>query len=263
MNQKSLDNKKIYEGFNARGYLDHYYSKIGPENDELLEFYSKCYKGISSDAVLLEFSGGPALYPLIKAATIFKEIHFSDFVKANLAEVENWLKGGPDAFYWGDYIARALHYENPNSEVTKMQIETRMRLMRLKISRIFECNALSDLPIGNTDIKYDVIDINFVLEAIAQTDKEWKQLFGKILKYLKPTGRVVMTVVTGGTYYHIGENKLPTLNLSENKLSNFFDELGFHKSNQRTKSIQAEVLDRDDKNFAGYTGMIFIEAVRG
>lgn len=72
---KSVTPQKIvieetFENFEPRHYLKAYYSKIGSENLSLLDFFSKAYQGVKNESIMLEFGGGPTVYPLITALLI-------------------------------------------------------------------------------------------------------------------------------------------------------------------------------------------------
>ena len=77
--------------FDPTAYLEEYYADLGAENLALLRFLEEAYRDLPSNCVLLDFGGGPTIYPLIAAASRVEEIHFTDYLDSNLEEVRKWL----------------------------------------------------------------------------------------------------------------------------------------------------------------------------
>jgi hypothetical protein len=77
--------------FDPSAYLQEYYSDIGFENFALLRFLAETFPSIPKGGRMLEFGGGPTIYPLISAVTRVDEIHFADFLQVNLDEVGRWI----------------------------------------------------------------------------------------------------------------------------------------------------------------------------
>src|SRR5262245_17505565 len=121
--------------FDPTAYLKEYYADLGAENRALLHFFVEAYQDIPPDSVLLDFGGGPTIYPLIAAATKVKEVHFSDYLEANLHEVRKWLRGDASAFDWHAFIRATLELEKGSvcsaSEIAQREAEIRKRVTRI------------------------------------------------------------------------------------------------------------------------------------
>src|SRR4051812_34278950 len=91
-----------WEEWNAKDYLNTYFSKLGPDSFETLNFlvreFSKYKKG--SVRKFLDFGSGPTIFEALPAANFAQEIHLSDYLQSNLDEVRNWLDDNPDSFNW-------------------------------------------------------------------------------------------------------------------------------------------------------------------
>ena len=100
-----------FDTFDPRVYLREYYMTIDYENDQLLRFFSECYRDINPRSTLLVFGSGPTLYSLITAATKVDTIHVCDRLDSNLHEIQLWKRGDEEAFNWEPFIQRALELE--------------------------------------------------------------------------------------------------------------------------------------------------------
>ncbi len=259
----SIDSKnKNFSDFLPIEYLNTYYSEIGFENDALLEFYSTCYKHVGQKSKMLEFSGGPTIYSLIKACTVVQDIDFSDFLETNLKEVAAWQQAKSDSFNWDAYIERSLQYELSVVNVSKKQIEERTSLLRSKIKKLMRCDAFSTFPLGELNTAhYDVINVNFVPESITSDKFEWFEMLKKIRALLKSKGTIVMTSITGANFYRVGNKKFPAVNIEQRDILEAFKELGANERLLRSTHINSEHVADHNAFESGYTGMTFVEAI--
>ncbi len=254
--------KADFSKFNPKQYLEHYYSRIDSENQNLLEFLVKAYLDINPNSTLLEFGGGPTIYPLIPAAPKVKKIHFTDFLKTNLQEIELWKENSPKAHNWKRFIVKTLQLEG----LTKVQdknIDERESQIRKKISRIFSCNAYKKNPLGpKYSHYYDVVNINFVLESITSSLETWEQIFNNVCSLLKLRGVLILTAIGGAGYYKVNEETFPAVPITEKEIIKMLVKNGFKRSNIIIQSIPAEVIDENSNEFTGYKSMIFVKATR-
>jgi NNMT/PNMT/TEMT family len=248
-----------YETFEAQNYLAEYYAAIGPENLELLKFFAAAYQGIPADSVMLEFSGGPTLYSLISAANAVSEIHFSDYLPQNLAEINRWVSDIRTTDIWDKYFAEALRCER--QATTPAAVQQRMELLRRKITNLLFCDAFSSTPIaGNQRQTYDVVAANFVAESITETMDQWQSVVGNICSTLRPGGTLIMTALQGANYYSVSDRNYSAVSITEMDLVQALIKAGFRPNSMLVKTISAEKLDCSDDEYQGYQGMIFIKA---
>jgi hypothetical protein len=250
--------EKSFSTFNSRDYLNEYYSSIGSENESLMQFYAQIYKAIDEDSVLLEFSGGPTIYPLITAASKVKAIHFSDYLKANRDEVKLWKSKDENAFDWDIYFKRALELEG-SAAINNEAIQKREELLRTKIKKIIRVNAFKSDPINEKSREaYDVISVNFVPESITDSEEQWEATIHNITSMLKNGGILVTTALKNATYYKVGNKLFPAVNITEKKLEKTLNKFGLKVS--YLKTVPAQELDVNSPDYEGYKGFIFIVA---
>ena len=100
----------------ARGYLIRRFSARNGAIDEergiqpfylksIHEFYHEYHSSWNQEtARLLEFGGGPCIYPLISAAPHVNEIVFAEYAEEGRKEVELWKNNNPNAHDWTPYF---------------------------------------------------------------------------------------------------------------------------------------------------------------
>lgn len=248
------------ETFSPRLYLDEYYSHIGPENDALIRFFADSFCLSYPGAKLLDFGGGPTIYPLISAAPQVSEIYFSDYLPINLQEVQSWHKALPHAFSWRPFVARVLEVEEKAHD--DIAIQSREKVIREKIKRFLEGDIHLSDPLNDHRYRgyFDIIISNFVAESITSDRGEWQRGMINLIGMLKPKGVLLMSVITNASFYRIGSNKLPCVSVTESDVIEFLWSLGFAKSGIVVQSIEAETQPADGERYQGYRGMSFFRA---
>lgn len=260
MKKTPVGDCQTFAEFDPKSYLEEYYSKIGSENHGLLDFFVHAYDEVSPNSVMLEFGGGPTVYPLISASQKVKEIHFADYIDLNLREVQLWQSADLEAFDWSRFFKKALKLEGVG-RLTKRQIDGRMQLVRQKMVRFMHCNAFRKDPIDKRFRGYyDVINTNFVTESVTSSPKTWERLLANVCSLLKEDGLLVMTAIKDAQYYRIGDKIFPAVKINEEDMVRVLTKLGFQKSDISVYSIPAEVVDEELKGYTGYKGIIFLKA---
>jgi NNMT/PNMT/TEMT family len=226
----------------------------------LLKFFAEAYRDVPKDSVMLEFSGGPTLYSLISAAHAVSEIHFSDYLPQNLAEINRWVSGIRKTDIWDRYFEEALRLERRHP-VTPEAIEARMALLRQKITNLLCCDAFSPMPLaGNPRQTYDLVAANFVAESITETMPQWQLVIGNICSTLRPGGTLIMTALQGANYYSVSDRNYSAVSITEMDLVQALIRAGFRPNSMLVQTITAETLEHGDDCYQGYQGMIFIKA---
>ena len=217
-----------YDSFRARDYLEGRYGQATDDVRGVVSFYLKRYHGFyqkygseldASSARLLEFGGGPTIYPLISAAPFISEATFTDYAEANLKEVQLWRDKDPSAFDWSKYFQHVLvNLEGNNDPNAPSQREDELRS---KLRQIIRCDARADQVLGDATIphSFDIISCNLCLESVCQNVHEYVDCLKKLRKLLKPNGFLVgITAIEAAWYtYNAPEEsqKLYALPLTE------------------------------------------------
>ena len=251
-----------YKTFEPKNYLQEYYSNIDLENRSLLSFFAEAYKEITPNSVMLEFSGGPSIYSLITAASKVKEIHFSDFLKCNIEEVEQWKRFRHRNYLWTNFFREALTAEGKR-EVSVDDILDREDLLSQKLTNFLRCDAFNQQPLGEKYHQYyDVVAANFVAESITSSLKTWEKIVENICSTLKPNGTLIMTAIQGASFYCVDGQRYPAVTVTPENVLRTLNYQGFDTRNLLIQQIPAEITNTTDKNYKGYEGMLFIKATR-
>ena len=232
--------------FNPRDYLQEYYSDVGPENLALLQFAVKAFRTIPPTSVLLDFGGGPTIYPLIAAANSVAEIHFGDYLDENLDEVRHWLQDEPSAFDWREFVKVTLELESQSNHVAQA-ISQRETLIRQRVTQVFKCDA-NDSPPINAPHSYDALVTNFCAESATDDWAQWRRFFSNIVSLLKPKGFLLLSALKGATCYTVGDKLFPAVSLKESDLTQALIEEGFDQKSIILERIPA---DRPSRQYEG------------
>jgi hypothetical protein len=231
--------------FDPHAYLNEYYADLGPENLALLRFFAQVYQDLPEGGVLLDFGGGPTIYPLISAVTRVAEIHFSDYLDANLAEVRGWLAGKPGAFDWTPFIRKSLEFEG--GPATDAAVEHRAKAIRQHVTRVMHCDASRTPPIEDGLRLYDVVLTNFCAESATSDRAQWELYMANIGTLLKPGGWLVMSALKGATQYSVGPRSFPAVDISEHDLVELLEENHFPRKGIEVRTVPADRPSRDYK----------------
>jgi len=254
--------KESYKTFEPTNYLQEYYSDINLENRSLLSFFAEAYKDVDPNSVMLEFSGGPSIYSLITAADKVKEIHFSDFLKRNVEEVEQWKRFRHRSYLWTNFFREALVVEGKH-EVTVNDILNREDILSQKLSRFLLCDAFKSQPLGPDHHQYyDIVAANFVAESITPSLKTWEEIIGNICSTLKPKGSLIMTAIQGASFYCVDGQRYSAVAVTPENVLRALSYQGFDTRNLLIRQIPAEITDTTARDYKGYKGMLFIKATR-
>jgi hypothetical protein len=232
--------------FDPKEYLREYYCDLGPENRALVQFFADAYRDVPGDSVLLDFGGGPTIYPLIAAAPRVVEIHFSDYLETNLQEVRNWIASRPDAFDWRPFVRLTLELENREAS-DPAAVARREAEMRGRITRVMRCDASRAVAI-EVPSTYEVIVTNFCAESAAQNQLQWRAFLRNITALLRPGGKLLLSALKGATCYSVGDRVFPAVSIDESDLTEVLVELGFPRKGISLETVPA---DRASRTYAG------------
>lgn len=242
-----------WEQFNPADYLNEYYGDLGSENLELLRFLAETYRSLPDGGVLLDFGGGPTIYPLISAVTRVSEIHFADYLPANLEEVRRWISGDPAAFDWRGFIRTALELET-DAPCSDADVARRTTEIRKRVTRLLRCDASRASPLDGAFEPYDVLLTNFCAESATSDRAQWQAFMTNIVSVLKPGGWLVLSALKGATRYSVGSRSFPAADISEDDLIELLEENGFPRKSIELRTVAPDRPTRD------YEGLILCVA---
>lgn len=213
----------------------------------MLAFFSRAFRGVPADSVLLDFGSGPTIYSLISAAVSVREIHLCDYLDANLAEVGAWLGGDQSAWDWTDFVRTALLAESGSEDLAD-KIGVRERHIRKCVTRIMRCDAGQAMPLGESVHPYDVVVTNFCAESATDDTERWRYFMRNISSLVQPGGRLVMTALKGASSYSVGARFFPAVNIIEEDLRHALIDAGFEPESVSIESVPA---DRPSRKYQG------------
>ena len=228
---------ETYENFAAKVYLRRRF--MDPTDKErgvqpfYLESFHKFYTSTfptewdASTARLLEFGGGPAIYPLISAAPHVAEVVVSDYSQSGLDEVSLWKNNNPQAHDWSPYFKHVVHTleGNPDPEATSQ----REMELRSKFKEILLCDIRADDVFGSVSIpaeSFDVVSTNFCMEVVSNNVEEYAQNINRVCRYLKPGGFIVSLVSVEESWYVIDSKREFHLCITQQQIHSAFKEAG-------------------------------------
>ncbi len=243
--------EKDMKTFSAKDYLNEYYTTMSTENIYLMDWYSDLYANINipEKAKLLEVGGGPTIYQLASAAYKVKNITFTDYLRDNLDEIQEWVDSNSE--FWDKFIEYALQKEGKivNDKIVRERKEEIIRALN-KIEQL-------DIAVLNSEYEneYDIIQSNFCLESSTGDIGHYKKMLHNLSRYVRPGGILLMTALEGAVAYKVGDKYFPAIYLDEISATEYLNEVGFE-----VESI--ETIFADDAECSKYRGFLFIKAKR-
>lgn len=234
--------------FDPQVYLKNYYAGPDSEDRFVTRFMVMALRHMPTNLLTLELGGGPTLFAVATLAPQSREIHFCDYLQANLNEVQRWLAGDPNAFDWQPYIKMTLKEEG--LPVTPAAVAHRTADMRRKVTRLLTCNALAAKPLGCITQKYDLVVAQTSLDAMSADIDQWKWVMRNVCRTLvAPQGRLLISVVSGTQGYSVGDKRFPVLPLTVDDVYQGYIEAGF-----KADTFQVETMTAPDAR--DYVGLI-------
>jgi hypothetical protein len=184
--------------FDPKEYLTDY-AQLDEEVVFTIRFMVRALRVLPPNSLILEFGGGPVLYAVATTVPHAREIHFCDYLPANLNEIQRWLDDQLDAHDWTPYLNLVLELEEEGRPASPTAIKQRAAAMRRKVTRISICDALAEAPLGQNVPQYELVVANYCTDVAAATVSEWMQIMRNISTLVKPGGWLLVSVTTGAT----------------------------------------------------------------
>ncbi len=239
--------------FDPKEYLDDY-GEPDEEGIFTLRFMIKVLRDMPTGLLALEFGGGPVLYSVATLVPRAREIHFCDYLAANLDEVQHWLDGETDAFDWTPYIKLVL--EEEGEPATPEAVAQRAADMRRKVTRLSICDALDSAPLGQNAPQYDLVVAHHCTDVAAATVPEWMRIMRNISTLVKPGGWLLVSVTTGAstnTFVNtVDQKSFPCVDLSDEAFYRGFMVAGCDPDTYRFDKLAVPA----DREYTGLTSAI-------
>lgn len=242
--------------FNPRDYLNEYYLSVFPEDLAVMHWVRNELIDARDEAVLVEMGGGPTIYQLVTAAPLVREIHFSDYLDANLDEVKQWIEGNMErSFNWDQHIRAGLELEGFQN-VTEELVEERAALIRRKIRQLTHCDIRKKNPLGkNKKGYYDILSMHYVPESVTGSLRSWERNLRNACTVLKPDGKLIMTCLVGACYFKVGAKYFCATPVNQSIIEEVLHEIGFSK-------IKLRPIKTGYREPEGYNSILLVSACR-
>ena len=222
-----------------------------------LQKFHKFWKQFSSrdNLKLLEYGGGPIISGLISACPHLEHVVFAEYLECNRKAVENWVKQTPDAFDWKttfDFIVQELEGGDEN-EANERQAELRQKIQAFVPCDVKGINLL-ELP-ATLSTKYhppyDVVSTSLCLEAVVESDNEYKEAVAKLAELVKPGGYLVMHGTLQESFYTVGKQKYYVYRLRKEIIVESLENAGIKdiEFNSFSSGLSHHLTDMESKFF--------------
>jgi hypothetical protein len=254
---KKKEDKKQLGSFtsdwDAKEYLKEYYSGDKINDDELVtlkylvNFLKKSGKVFDK---AIDIGSGPTLHQIIPFIPYVKELHLSDFVPENLAEIKKWLNEEPDAHDWDKYIQYVLELEGKGETIKKRKKEMRRVITKLLFVDIFKKHPLVKPAV------YPLVTSFYCIDGAAQTKEKWKEGMANLFPLVDAGGVLIMAAVRNADFYRVLGRHFPSPHVNEDDfLASFKADGNFPKN-----LIDVQIISNAEWVEAGFDSCIFVKA---
>lgn len=238
-----------FTSFQAKAYLEEYFSTNGKENQALLKFLHKTYEALPYCQSLVEVGGGPTIYQLISAVKKVNFIFFSELAQSNREEIRNFLED-KNPFDWDIFIDYVLELEEGSDD----DKDKRKNEIRSKVKILAPCDIRNAHPLSPIwCLPFDILSMHSVADAISENEEAFINNMKNALTLLKTGGFYVGMFVKNSREWKCGENWYKSFSVDEKYLTTLFPSLGLNLKDIST--VDAEFNQ-------GYDGLISIFAVK-
>lgn len=221
-----------WDSWNAKEYLNTYFSKLGQDSLESLKFIVDELKKLKpkTKISILDFGAGPTIFTGIAAAPYASTIHLCDYLESNLIEIRKWILSEEDSFDWSHCIKHILQLEgNPHDQKA---IAERSLLLKKKTGNIFRSDASLNWPLySNNTNRYSIVISNFCADSATSSKEVWRAYMINILNLVEYGGQVIINALHNCKYYKSGNKIFPSANVNEQDLKDILVQNGFDKRN--------------------------------
>ena len=226
-----------YEAWSPRQYLEEYYSGIMPDERFCLEFLVDALRKVPNVDIALDFGSGPIISHVLPLVTKVQEIHLSEYVESNLAELRKWLSADETAYDWRLFTQTVLQLEG-YQDPTSLDIQQRELAVRQKVTQVLPGDVRESHPLGEGKHNfYPLVTAHYCAEGISLNKDEWRTYMHNIMSMVKPGGTLITSACGSGTYYRVGDNCFPSTELNPQDVLSCFMENSFVNLDIRIRDL--------------------------
>ncbi|HEY9619026.1 MAG TPA: guanitoxin biosynthesis pre-guanitoxin forming N-methyltransferase GntF [Crinalium sp.] len=226
-----------YSAWNPREYLNEYYAGIMSDERFCLEFLVESLRRIAPVPIALDFGSGPIVSHLLPLAAKATEIHASEYLESNRAELKQWLAADPDAYNWRSFTAEVLRLEG-HPDPQAVDIEQRETEARKRITEVLPGDVREANPLGLERRNfYPLVTAHYCAEGISPDKEQWQIYMQNIMSMVQPGGALITSACGSGTFYRVGDLCFPSTKLEPQDVLNCFWNNGFVDVDLRVRQL--------------------------
>lgn len=247
----NVEVESVFAEFPARGYLEKYYSHIGPENDALLRSIADYIgsRDVATDTVI-EVAGGPCLYSMLTLAALrgrpFDSVTFTDVGRPNLAEVDAWLSDDPEQFGY----AGLMEWLESRTGTDPARAAADLRASDVDL---VDFDWRDDVP-DHWRAAYDVVAVHFFAESATSDEAQFMDFLAKLADLGRPGGTMLLSCITRSNGWVIDGQDFPSFGVDRESVLAALQQTGLRLEDVQVSEIAAE----DPASGPGYEGLLFV-----
>jgi hypothetical protein len=253
--EREHDRISDYSEWDPQDYLNEYYCKVMPDERLTMQFLIESLSAMRPIATALEFGCGPTIHHSAPLVSVADEIHMSEYLASNRAEITKWLHASEDAFDWSHLIDESLRIEgvvNPTVE----QRREREQQARRKVTQVLPGNAFDVDPLGPEKSGfYNLVTSHYCAEACTTNKPEWSFCMSNIAGLVAPNGTLILSACNVNGAYTVGKRLFPCAGITEVEVVRSLRENGFTHVDLRVRQVPMH-------SGQGYGTVTFARAVK-
>lgn len=192
-------------------YLSEYYPRVQPDEVATIAYLVDALRGADRDRPVLFFGVGPTLHHVFAAAPMASEIHLSDYLPANLAEIQRWLDRDPGAHDWRPFVRYTLCCEGIAAP-DRAQVTAREELTRSRITKLIRADAGDAPPIAR---RYPTVVSAYCADSATADRDTWRLFMRNITGLVEPGGLFVTAALRRCRRYLVAGKAFPCADVDE------------------------------------------------
>jgi len=247
--------ENAFDAWVPRDYLAEYYNELQEDETQTLQYFVQQFREAPTGPVLC-FGCGPTLHHVFLAAPRATEIVLADYVPANLAEIERFVRHEPDAHDWSPFVRYTLQCES-GREPSAAEIEGRLALLRQKIAGLRHADANLADPMGaEFRARFAVVLSPYCAESATSDRGTWTAFCRNIASLVRPGGLFLTSALRGCHRYRSGQRYFPATPIDEADLRHVL------LQDFRPDSIRVESRELEHHADQGFSGILLARAVK-
>jgi hypothetical protein len=240
----------------AGEYIDTYYRDRPPTNDEqrVFEFLMRHIRTLPQQAVMLEVGCGPTVHHVLPFARSVDEIHVADYLAENLAEIDKWKRGTPDACGWNHYAELVLELQGrpfDSDDVGALEA-----LAKTKVTRLLTCDLTQHHVLG-LHASYPLVSAFYCTEEVGISLARWEEVIANLARIVAPRGRLFLSCLAHTDFYRVGGLNYPCARVTAHDIERVLPHLGFDMN-----ATVVEASSVEDQSDEGVVGVVLVAGTK-